>query len=200
MQQPLGLDTAGQTIPCFPLPSLPASGHPWAVSCSAHMCSRSNIASSAASASPRSGWGNPRRKQSAHPLGKSCSGLAALSWGQRRWDVHLEKQQKQKCSHRAVRDESAACPALQRWALAPRLCFKSLGRQWRGELQSGWLNIEQGHSHTSFFCPSANPWQGFVKVWAINRWWLHYFIHIGAESRHQFLFCCRRSHQKKKKH
>lgn len=110
MQPPLGFDTAGQTIPCFPPPSPPASGHPWSVSCSARRHSRSNTASSAASAAPRSRWGNPRRKQSAHPLEKSCSAPAARSWVQRRWDVDLETQQKQRCSHRAVRDKSCDLP------------------------------------------------------------------------------------------
>lgn len=109
-QLPLGLDTAAQSIPCFPPPSLPASGHPWCVFCSARRCSRSNTASSAVSAAPHSRWGNPRRKQSARPLEKSCSMPAARSWVQRRWDIDLEMQQKQRCSHRAIRDKSCDLP------------------------------------------------------------------------------------------
>ena len=109
-QPPLGLDTAGQPIPCFPPPSPPASGHPWSVSCSTRRRSRSNTASSAASAAPRSRWGNPRTKQSARPLEKSCSAPAARSWVQRRRDVDLEKQQKQRCSRRAIRDKSCDLP------------------------------------------------------------------------------------------
>lgn len=162
MQPPLGLDTAGQALPCFPLPSLPASGHPWAVSCNAHRCSQSNIASSAASAAPRSGWGNPRRKLSAHPPEKSCSGPAARSWGHRRWDVHLEKQQKQKCSHRAIRGKSCSLPCLAEGALALRHCFKSSGRQCRGEQQPGWLNTEQEQSH-QFFLPLYKSLVGICK-------------------------------------
>lgn len=139
---------AGQTIPCFPLPSLPASGHPWAVSCSAHTCSRSNIASSAASAAPRSGWGNPRRKPSAHPPEKSCSGPAARFWGQRRWDVHLEKQQKQKCRHRAVRHKSCSLPCLAEVSTSPKALLSVLGeavQRWTAVWLTGYRVRTQSH-------------------------------------------------------